>query len=182
MNKVVIDQATKRVDVYIDHLKVPLNCPVCNLQCTVYDHLKERVWRDRDSIDFVTYVHSDPPRISCRIHGIIQVTIPWSERLSRFTTRFETHAIEVLQSTDVKKASSILGITWNEGWHIMDKAVKRGLSRKTWNPLVIGVDEKSYGKHHNYVTMVYNLIEPAVEYVSFNRKKASLNSYYILIG
>ena len=178
VGKVIIDRVTKRVDVYIDHLKGRLNCPVCGSECIVYDHLKERTWRDRDSIDFATYVHSRPPRVSCEEHGIIQVILPWSERSARFTTRFENHAIEVLQSTDIKKASSILGITWNEGWHIMDKAVKRGLARKTPNPEMIGIDEKSYGKGHDYVTIVYNLKEPGVEYISFGRKKASLNRYY----
>ncbi|EQD56198.1 Transposase, IS204/IS1001/IS1096/IS1165, partial [mine drainage metagenome] len=42
----------------------------------------------------------------------------------------------------------------------------------------IGIDEKSFGKHHDYVTIVYNLKEPGVEFVSFDRKKASLNRYY----
>lgn len=64
----------------------------------------------------------------------------------------------------------------------MDKAVKRGLSRKTWSPEIIGVDEKSYGKNHDYVTLVYNLGDPGVEYVSDNRKKASLNRYYRILG
>ena len=57
-------------------------------------------------------------------------SIPWSEKSSRFTTRFETYAIDVLQATDVTKASKILRITRDEAWHIMDKAVNRGLARK----------------------------------------------------
>jgi hypothetical protein len=88
VEKVIIGRTAKRVDVYIDHLR-------------------ERTWRDRDSIDFTTYVHSGPPGVSCREHGIIQVLLPWSERSSRFTLRFEAHAIEVFQSTDVKKTSGM---------------------------------------------------------------------------
>jgi hypothetical protein len=54
----------------------------------------------------------------------------------------------------------------------MGKAVERGLERKIWGPDMTGIDKKSYGKHHNYVTIVYNLIKPGVEFVSFGRKKA----------
>ena len=178
VEKVIIDQALKTVDVYIGHLKGPLNCPVCNMECIVYDHLRERTWRDRNSIDFLTYIHSKPPRVLCKEHGILQTNLPWSERLSRFTTRFETHAIDVLKATDVTNASKILSITWDEAWHIMDKAVDRGLAGKTSSPEIIGIDEKSYGKHHDYVTIIYNLIRPGVEYVSSGRKKSSINRYY----
>ncbi len=81
------------------------------------------------------------PGRRCPEHGIILANIPWPEKSSRFTTRFETHAIEVLQPTDVAKASSIPGISWNQAWHIIDKAVERGLARKASNPEAIGIDE-----------------------------------------
>ncbi|EQD56856.1 transposase, IS204/IS1001/IS1096/IS1165 family protein [mine drainage metagenome] len=81
------------------------------MESIVYDHQIERIWRDKDSVDFETYVHTKPPRIRCPEHGIVLTDIPWAEKSSRFTTRFETHAIEVLQSTDVTKASAILGIS-----------------------------------------------------------------------
>ena len=176
---VVLNRSEHTLDIYVGHPKgVKFLCPECGVESIVYDHQDERIWRDKDSIDFETYIHAKPPRIRCPEHGIILTNIPWSEKSSRFTTRFETHAIEVLQSTDVTKASSILGISWDQAWHIMDKAVERGLARKTSNPETIGIDEKSYGKHHNYVTIVYNLTEPGVEYVSFGRKKSSINKYY----
>lgn len=112
VEKVVVDQDIKRVDVYVIHLKGLLNCPGCNMECQVYDHLRERTWRERDSIDFATYIHTSPPRINCKEHGIVQVDIPWAERLSRFTMRFEAYAIDILMGTDVTHASRSLGITW----------------------------------------------------------------------
>ena len=123
-----------------------------------------------------------PPRISCSEHGTVQVEIPWSERSSRFTGRFEVMAIDVLISTDVKSASGTPGITWNEAWHIMQIAVSRGLARKTSTPARIGIDEKSCGKHHHYATIVYNLDSPAVDHIEFDRKKESLDLYYAEIG
>ena len=45
------------------------------------------------------------------------------KKFKEFTTGFETHAIDVLKATDVTNASKILSITWDEAWHIMDKAV-----------------------------------------------------------
>ncbi|EQD25935.1 transposase IS204/IS1001/IS1096/IS1165 family protein, partial [mine drainage metagenome] len=135
-----------------------------------------------DSGIYQAYIHASIPRVICPDHGRIQVKTEWSEKGSRFTNRFEVHAIDVLSSTDVKKGSLILGISWDQAWHIMQKAVSRGLARKTSVPGRIGVDEKSYGKHHHYITIVYDLNNPAVDHIEFDRKKESLDLYYTKIG
>ena len=36
------------------------------------------------------------PRVTCPEHGTIQVRLPWAEPLSRFTTRFESWAVDQL--------------------------------------------------------------------------------------
>lgn len=58
VERVIIDPAKKRVDVYISHTKGGMKCPSCGLECMVYDHLDERVWRDLNSIDFATFLHA----------------------------------------------------------------------------------------------------------------------------
>jgi hypothetical protein len=69
-----------------------------------------------------------------------------------FTASFETYAVVVLKSTDVTKASAILGISWDLAWNIMNKAVERGFAMKTSNPEITGVDDKSFGKPLDYDT------------------------------
>ena len=86
--------------------------------------------------------------------------------------------IDVLSSTDEKKGSPILGISWDQASHILQEAVSRGLARKTSFPGLIGIDEKSYGKHHHYITIVYDLDSPALDHIEFERKKESLDRYY----
>ena len=70
------------------------------------------------------------------------------------------------------------GISRDEAWNIMDRAVKRGIARKSSVPERIGIDEKSYGKYHRYMTLVYNLDDPAVEDIEFDRKRESPDKYY----
>lgn len=92
-----LDTGKKTVDVYITHDKgSELLCPVCGKEYTVYDHLGERVWRDLDSVDFMTFIHASPPRISCPEHGIIESVMPRTEKRSRFTLRFETRSVRML--------------------------------------------------------------------------------------
>ena len=108
VRNVILNGDEYTLDIYVDHPKgIKFPCPECMIECIVYDHQDERVWRDKDSVDFKTYIHAKPPRIRCPEHGIMLANIQWSEKSSRFTLRFEAHSIEVLQSTDVKKTSGM---------------------------------------------------------------------------
>ncbi|WP_267195239.1 transposase [Desulfomicrobium baculatum] len=61
----------------------------------------------------------------------------------------------------------------------MERAVRRGLSRKEARPIhYLGVDEKEFRKGHSYMTIVCDLMRSTVEHVSEERKKSSLDEYY----
>ncbi|MHB1663502.1 MAG: ISL3 family transposase, partial [Thermoplasmataceae archaeon] len=146
--------------------------------CMVYDHLKERVWRDLDSVEFMTFIHANPPRISCHEHGIIEAVMPWAEKRSRFTLRFETRSIRMLQNMDTYNFTDVMRLSWKQAWNILERAVKRGRERKKGHPSVIGIDEKSYRKGHKYITLVYDMVKNGVDYIGYDRKRKSLDEYY----
>ena len=179
VERVSLDSVKKSVEIFIAHEKgSKLLCPVCRKECMVYDHLRERVWRDLDSIEFMTFIHASPPRISCPEHGIIEAFMPWTEKRSRFTVRFETRSIRMLQNIDIYNFTDIMKLSWKQAWNILDRAVKRGRERKRGHSTIIGIDEKSYRKGHKYVTLVYDMTNNGVEYISYDRKKKSLDEYY----
>jgi len=179
VSKVSLDPVKKVVEVYITHEKgSKLLCPVCRKECMVYDHLSERVWRDLDSIEFMTFIHTNPPRISCPEHGIIEAVMPWTEKRSRFTVRFETRSIGLLQHMDTLNFTEIMRLSWKQAWNIIERAVNRGRERKKDHPSIIGIDEKSYRKGHKYITLVYDMVNNGVDYIAYERKKKSLDEYY----
>jgi len=179
VEKVDVDSMKKNVDVYIAHEKgSKLLCPVCRKEFMVYDHLSERVWRDLDSIEFMTLIHATPPRISCPEHGVREAVMPWTEKRSRFTLRFETMSIRMLQNIDTYNFTEIMHLTWQQAWNIIERAVKRGRERKKGHPSMIGIDEKSYKKGHRYITLVYDMTNNSVDYIAYERKKKSLDEYY----
>ena len=170
VERVSLDSVKKTVEIYITHVKgSKLLCPMCRKERMVYDHLRERVWRDLDSIEFMTFIHASPPRISCPEHGIIEAVMPWTEKRSRFTVRFETRSIRMLQNIDTYNFTDIMKLSWKQAWNILDRAVKRGRERKSGHPSIIGIDEKSYRKGHRYITLVYDMINNGVEYVSYDK-------------
>jgi transposase len=169
----------QRVDVWAEHADSPWPCAECGKPLPLYDHAPERCWRHLDSCQFMTYLHARIPRVDCPEHGVRQIRVPWAEPKSRFTILFERLAIEVLKETDVLGAARILRISWDEAWHLIQRAVARGQARKEKRAVRrVGVDEKSAAKGHDYLTIVCDLEEATVEYIADDRKQESLDQYF----
>jgi transposase len=92
------------------------------------------------------------------------IQVPWADMKGRFTSLFERLAIDVLSSASSQtKAAALLGLSWDEVHHIQERAVKRGLSRRTLdNTHHIGIDEKSFLKGQSYGSVLYDLDESRV--------------------
>jgi transposase len=154
-------------------------CPECGVELCTYDHCEERAWRHLDSCGFTTWLKARPPRVFCPEHGVRQVALPWAEPHSRFTVLFERLAIDVLCECDISGACEILRISWDEGWHLMERAVARGQAPKARRvPGLIGVDEKAARKGHYYLTLVCDLERATVEYIADDPKQSSLDHYF----
>ena len=73
----------------------------------------------------------------------------------------------------------MLNISWDQAWHVMDRAVRPGMLRKEAIPSrLLGVDEKAFRKGHRYLTIVNDIEPGTVEFISENREKASLDEFF----
>jgi transposase len=172
--------ADKRVDIHLTHKsEAKWECPTCGKTMPLYDHSAERSWRHLDTCQLQTLLHARVPRVECDEHGVGQVSVPWALPHGRFTAMFEALIIDVLHETGtVTGAVNLLGITWDEGWGVMDRAVKRGQKRKEATVIEhMGVDEKAFRKGHSYVTVVCDIDKSTVEHVADDRKAESLGAY-----
>ena len=76
-------------------------------------------------------------------------------------------------------AGRLLRLSWDETWHLMDRAVKRGLAAKPPKiPAHVGVDEKAAGRGQDYITVVSDLDAGTVEHIADERRQASLDGYF----
>ncbi len=153
-------------------------CPTCGASCPGYDK-RERQWRHLDTCQLKTILVADLPRVQCADHGVISVHVPWAEPGSGFTALYEALVIDWLKEASIQAVSRQLSISWNSIDGVMQRAVKRGLvRRKTEQPKHIGVDETSFRKGHDYVTVVSDQESGKVLHVADERKTASLEGYY----
>ena len=179
VERVELDTKEQAVHVWLQRQEgAEAQCPECRQKAAIYDH-REREWRHPDTCQFQTRLHARVPRVSCAEHGIAQIRVPWAEPGSRFTMLFERLVIDWAQDAAVAAVSRRVKLGCEAIWGIMQRAVRRGLQRRELGKLTwVGVDEKSFLRRHNYVTIVTDLEETRVMFVADDRKQESLEAFW----
>ncbi len=156
MTDVQLDDSKMTVSVAIEFRGEPC-CPKCGKSCAGYDS-RVRTWRHLDSCQYKTLLVASIPRVQCQEHGVVQLETPWAQDSSRFTALFERVVIEWLKEANFSAVARRMKLSWDEVDGIMSRAIARGLARReTCSPTRIGVDETSFQKRHEYVTVVTNI-------------------------
>ena len=155
-------------------------CPECGGAASRHDSRRRR-WRHLPTWQYRTILTADVPRVRCSEHGVRTLGVPWSAPGSRFTALFEALVIDWLGAASISAVARLLDLSWDQVGGVMERAVKRGLQRRGAAPAsrVLGVDETSFQKRHEYVTVVADIEgELRVHHVADGRGKGALSSYY----
>jgi transposase len=156
----------------------PAQCPTCGKEAPIHDR-KKRKWRHLDSCNHKTIIESEIPRVKCTEHGVLQIPVPWAERNSHFTMELERRVCMWLKTVPIKEVGFMFDLSWDEVAGIQERAVKRGLAkRKKATPKNIGVDETSFQKHHEYVTVILDKDRNAILDVLQDRKAETLDTWF----
>jgi transposase len=154
VENVSVEFEERTVVIHVAHVEKKGICPVCGKASSKHDHQKRR-WRQLDTMQFETFIECKVPRVNCKDHGVKQLKVPWAEQRSRFSLLFEQLAIALMQAAPLSHASKILRISWDQAAGIQERAVDRGERRREETSRHhIGIDETSFQKRHEYVTVI----------------------------
>lgn len=180
VESVTLKPKEREIEVRVACTETHWACSQCQQRMEIHDY-EERRWRHLDSCQFKTILVSRVAIVRCAEHGAQTVVVPWAEKYGRFSQLFERLAIDVMLECSISGACEILGISWDEADGIKQRAVKRGLARKT--PQVMArlcVDEKGMGHGHDYMTIVAQAEagQTTVQYVGEGRERESLDAFW----
>lgn len=153
-------------------------CPCCGRPSPRYDS-RERRWRHLDTCQYHTILVAAVPRVECPEHGVVQIDVPWAEKGSSFTALFEALVIDWLHEAPISAVAELMELTWDQVDGMMSRAVARGLAQREREPArIVGVDETSFQKRHEYVTVVSDLETSTVLYVADGKGADSLDGFF----
>lgn len=178
VDSIVYDDELKQVHLTVSYTKEEGLCPITSELSPVYDYRKSRKWQHLSLFEYTSFIHCRIPRVKNSLGKVSSIKVPWADDSQRHTNKFENRVIDILQSThNQTKAAKLLDVSFDVVNLIMHKSVKRGLLRREFKNdelIVLGIDEKSFKKGHNYVSILVDMnIMRIIDVVEGRDKKAT---------
>jgi transposase len=170
-----------RLDVDVALTRRRLECPLCDYT-TPFRYDTRRApssWRHLDFGASVVVVWADLRRLRCPQHGVVVEEVPFARHRSGFTRDFEVLTAFLATKTDKTTIARFLRIDWDTVGRICERVVATDMDHDRLDGLVnIGVDEVSWKKHHNYLTLVTNHATAKVVWGKAGKDTATLNAFF----
>ena len=162
-----------------------LVCPACGYTTSArYDtrpapsswrHLRLGVWKLK--------VVAQLRRLRCPKHGWRVEAVPFARPGARFTRDFEALVAWSATKMDKTALCTLVGIDWDTVGRICDRVVADELDPHRLDGLFnIGVDEISWKKHHNYLTLVVNHTTNKVVWGAEGKNTKTLDGFFDELG
>ena len=149
----------------------------------VHDTYEGRRWRHLDVAGMRLWLRYEIRRVRCPRCGVTVELVPWAAPQSWFTYEFEQHVAYLAQRADKTTLSDMMRIGWATVGSIIERVVARLRPDDPLDGLrVIGVDELSYRRHHQYVTVVVDHERGAVVWAREGKDAATLQAFFEELG
>ncbi len=149
----------------------------------VHDRYEGRRWRHLDVAGMRLWLRYEIRRVRCPRCGVTVELVPWAEPQSWFTFDFEQHVAYLAQRADKTTISDTMRIAWATVGSIIERVVARLRPADTLDGLrLIGVDELSYRRHHEYVTVVVDHERGAVVWAHQGKDADTLRAFFEELG
>lgn len=174
------DAENQRVDIYVAvRPEAEFLCPECGGKTSRYGYEpNERLWRHADCMFYPTYVHCRRPKVICPKCGVKQTSAPFERKNSRHTMYFEGYAMMLLANMPRAAAARALRCDEKTMASIVSYWVNKANDKRSLKDLAkLALDETSFRRGHDYVTLMINAEERCVIDVEEGRDKETVANF-----
>lgn len=158
-------------------------CPKCGKPGSIHESRAPRYWRDLAFGETVTLLRYAARRVRCAQCGVHVEQVPWAAPGSRFTRRMEELVAYLAQQMSKSAVCKLVGIDWRTVGTIVERVVGEKLDPTRLDDLtVIGIDELSFRRRHNYVTVVVDHVRQRIVWVGEGKTSQTLGGFFEALG
>jgi transposase len=162
-----------------------LVCPECGYS-TRHRHNRQRVesvWRHLDLGVWRLEVRAQLRRLECPAHGVRVEGVPFARSRSGFTRDFECRVAWLASRTDKTTITRLVRIDWATVGRIIARVCEDELDPdRLENLFEIGVDEVSWKRQHNYLTLVADHLRGQIVWGHEGSDAATAGRFFKEIG
>ncbi len=146
-------------------------------QCSVHD-TKKKTWRHLNFFEHECYLKARVPRIRRSDNKVETVKTPLEGKMKGFTLLFEALILQLCTRMPVLTASQIVNVSDDKIWLILHRYVDEAISHMSLDDLkILGLDETSLKKHHNYITLFVDLVKKKIVYITEGKSNQTVTDF-----
>jgi len=163
-----------------------IRCGECGSRARRVKDRRARRWRHLDLAGMMVHLKYTIRRVHCDSCGTVKTeAVPWAGPGAAFTHAFEERAAYLAQQSSRTAVSELIRVSWRAVGSIIRRVVDRDMEVKgdrLDGLRHIGIDELSYRRHHEYVTVVVDHERGAVVWSSKGKNAETLRAFFEELG
>ena len=165
--------------------RVP-RCGDCGAKARRVHDRRTRTWRHLDVAGMQVRLRYAIRRVRChRCRGVKTESVPWASPGAGFTTPFEERVAYLAQQCSKTAVSRLMRVAWRTVGEIIRRVVDRHFDEvedRLDGLRHIGIDELSYRRHHEYVTVVVDHVSGRVVWSMPGKNADTLHRFFDELG
>ncbi len=138
----------------------------------------EKTWRHLNFFQYQCYLHAWIPRVDLGNGKIRQVQAPWEGHAAGFTLLFEALILELVKVMPVHQVCQLFDVYDKKLWKMIKAYTTKARAEEDYSGVkVVGVDETSARKGHDYVSLFVDLEEKRTIYVTEGKDQTVVQDF-----
>ncbi|QZE15541.1 transposase [Halosquirtibacter laminarini] len=175
------NSSKKRLDVHVSFRRGSKFSYKGECDLSVHD-TREKRWQHLNFFENECFIIAKVPRVITSSGKVVTLPMSWEGTVSGFTLLFEALLLPLLSNMPVHKVSKLTGVYDDKLWRLLTNYVEKSKSTEDYSDLeIIGIDETSCKKGHNYVTLFVDLKKRRTVHVSEGKGSETIASFCEII-
>jgi transposase len=138
----------------------------------------QKTWQHLNFFEHECHISARVPRVKTDDNKVRLIKTPWEGLNSGFTLLFEALLLQLSSNMPVNKVSKLTGISNYRIWELLKKYVNDTLTKSDYASLeIVGIDETSSRKRHNYITLFVDLKEKKVIFITEGKSNKTIINF-----
>lgn len=163
------DVMAKRLDIDLDFTKGS-KFEVAGIGSFVAYDTVQKSWRHLNFFEHECYLNARVPRVKDGEGKLHTVMPTWSGLSNGFTLLFEALILQLAIHTPIRNIAELLKVSDRKIWGMLDKYVEKTVKLNDYSDVsIIGMDETSIARGHDYLTLFVDLKNRRTIHISEGR-------------
>ena len=135
-------------------------------------------WRHLNFFEHECYLVARVPRIDAGAGKIRMIRTPWEGESSGFTLLFEALILQLSKSMPVHPMAKHIAEYDHKIWSVLKHYVENSIEKADYsNVHVIGIDETSQKRNHNYISLFVDLEKKRTIYIAQGKDNKTVTAF-----